>query len=244
MSGNRRSELSRQRPDRRVRRTKQRLKAALLELIAERGYERITIRDLTERADVGRSTFYAHFDSKDDLLFAGFDDWLASLAEPPRGRGGGGEAAEGAAVPPFRFSPPLLEHIREQQRFFRATVLGSSDPRIRRRTIEMLVVPVRRELERAWRAEARAESSRRRRPAPKIEREATVHAVVGAFLGLASWWLDRGERLSVEAVDRLFQETVAAAVHGAAPSVAGGTETRQGASRMVGSGGAGSGRSL
>ena len=59
--------MSSQRPDRRVRRTKRRLKAALLESINERDYDTITIEDITEQADVGRSTFYSHFTSKDDL---------------------------------------------------------------------------------------------------------------------------------------------------------------------------------
>lgn len=199
--------MSRRPRDRRVRRTKRRLKEALLELIAERGYEEITVHDLTERADVGRSTFYSHYDSKDDLLFAGFDEWLASLAGPPESAARRREG-ETTAAPPFRFSRPLLEHIRTQKRFFHATILGSSDPRIRRRTVEMLTVPVRIELERTWRAGGAPSRGGRRLSKP--EREASVHAIVGAFLGLAAWWLEQGGRLGVEAVDRLFQETVAA----------------------------------
>ncbi|MCP4222921.1 MAG: helix-turn-helix transcriptional regulator, partial [Actinomycetia bacterium] len=53
--------------DRRVRRTKQRLHEALMSLIVEKGYDKITVQDLIDRADVGRSTFYAHFETKDDL---------------------------------------------------------------------------------------------------------------------------------------------------------------------------------
>src|SRR5215203_5096896 len=43
--------------DRRVRRTRQLLRSALLSLIIEKGYERITVQDILDRADVGRSTF-------------------------------------------------------------------------------------------------------------------------------------------------------------------------------------------
>ncbi|MCH7586414.1 MAG: TetR family transcriptional regulator, partial [Acidobacteria bacterium] len=42
-------------PDRRVRRTKQRLDDALESLIIEKGYDKITVQDLIDRADVGRS---------------------------------------------------------------------------------------------------------------------------------------------------------------------------------------------
>ena len=49
------------RPDRRVNRTRRALKDALCDLILEKGYEHVTVGDVLDRADVGRSTFYAHF---------------------------------------------------------------------------------------------------------------------------------------------------------------------------------------
>ncbi len=54
--------------DRRVERTRLALLNAFRALILERGYDRMTIRDIVEAADVGRSTFYEHFESKDDIL--------------------------------------------------------------------------------------------------------------------------------------------------------------------------------
>jgi AcrR family transcriptional regulator len=65
--------------DRRVRRTRRTLAEALVALVLERGYERITVADLLTRADVGRSTFYSHFRDKDDLLMSCFDDLRADL---------------------------------------------------------------------------------------------------------------------------------------------------------------------
>ena len=58
------------RPDRRVARSRRALKEALTDLILEQGYESVTVQDVIDRADVGRSTFYAHFVDKDDLLMA------------------------------------------------------------------------------------------------------------------------------------------------------------------------------
>jgi AcrR family transcriptional regulator len=60
--------------DRRVRRTKELLRSALIALITEKGYDRLTVQDIIDRADVGRSTFYAHFRDKDDLLFYGLEE--------------------------------------------------------------------------------------------------------------------------------------------------------------------------
>ncbi|MTE11795.1 TetR/AcrR family transcriptional regulator [Nocardia aurantiaca] len=54
--------------DRRVRRTRTALHRALIELMQEQSYARITVQDIIDRADVGRSTFYAHYRDKDDLL--------------------------------------------------------------------------------------------------------------------------------------------------------------------------------
>ena len=56
--------------DRRVERTRALLQQALVALLGERRYEAITIRDIAERANVGRTTFYLHYTSKDDLFVA------------------------------------------------------------------------------------------------------------------------------------------------------------------------------
>jgi AcrR family transcriptional regulator len=54
--------------DRRVQRTRRQLRDALMALILERGYNAVTIESITERADLGRTTFYLHYRDKEDLL--------------------------------------------------------------------------------------------------------------------------------------------------------------------------------
>jgi AcrR family transcriptional regulator len=54
--------------DRRVQRTHELLQKALIELLGEREYDAITIQDIADRANVGRTTFYLHYRSKDDLF--------------------------------------------------------------------------------------------------------------------------------------------------------------------------------
>ncbi|MCU7723128.1 TetR/AcrR family transcriptional regulator [Actinoplanes sp. KI2] len=65
--------------DRRVRRTRHSLQQALVALITERGYEKVTVQEVLDRADVGRTTFYAHFRDKDALFASCFDDLRADL---------------------------------------------------------------------------------------------------------------------------------------------------------------------
>ena len=190
--------------DRRVRRTHRRLKEALLELIEERDYERVTIEDITERADVARSTFYSHFSSKEELLFSGFDTWVLGLAEGDSGV----EEEAPRRDDRFHFSLPLLRHIATQGRFVRALLLAS-DGRLRRRVTELLAEVMRREL---------AAREKRDRAAPELRGggpgrggtllDAQASMLAAAFLGLAAWWLAEGKGLGAEAVDAIFQRTI------------------------------------
>ncbi len=69
------------RPDRRVQRTRELLKNALMQLIHEKGYDAVTIQDVVDRANVGRTTFYSHYQSKDDLLLDHYADFASHLVE-------------------------------------------------------------------------------------------------------------------------------------------------------------------
>src|SRR5260221_6369465 len=96
--------------DRRIHKTKRLLREALFSLIGEKDYDSIVVKEILDRADVGRSTFYAHFNDKDELLVSGIHDLINSVqaTELPR------------TAKPYeqmiRFSLPLLERI-DQHRF-------------------------------------------------------------------------------------------------------------------------------
>jgi AcrR family transcriptional regulator len=208
------------RPDRRVQRTKQRLKEALLELIQKGEYDAITVQDITRLADVGRSTFYSHFSSKEELLFSGFDRWLLSLTDAAPARGGG--PAPGPRSPArLHFSLPLLHHFQSQKRFFQATIGRGTNVQIRRKTTAMLAEVIRLEMERISPSNGRpTKEGAIAGVDPKLLREARVYGAIGAFLGLVSWWLSAGDRLSAETVDQVFQRWIAGeleTVHAADP---------------------------
>jgi hypothetical protein len=67
--------------DRRVARTRAMLQKAHISLILEKGYEAITVEDICEVANVGRSTFYAHYTSKDDLRRSGLENLRRLLVD-------------------------------------------------------------------------------------------------------------------------------------------------------------------
>jgi AcrR family transcriptional regulator len=170
------------------------LKTALLELIAERDYDRITIEEITGRADVGRSTFYSHYASKDDLLFDGFAEGFIEIARAaPR--------KDGQAL---RFSLPMLRHIASQRRFFQSTILRSARSAVRLRVLTVLSSVVLAEMDAGRGPPARGLAPR--------GKEGLAHALAGAFLGLSTWWLEQAPRLTPEAVDALYQRVAAGAL--------------------------------
>src|SRR3954471_23814217 len=68
------------RPDRRVERSRTALRNAFHQLVLERGYDAIAVADVTELANVGRSTFYQHYAGLDDLLTQSLAEIFAALS--------------------------------------------------------------------------------------------------------------------------------------------------------------------
>ncbi|MFF4574380.1 TetR/AcrR family transcriptional regulator [Streptomyces sp. NPDC001410] len=171
-------------PDRRVRRTRQALRSALIDLMTEKGYEAVTIQDIIDRADIGRSTFYNHYVNKDDLLTDGFADLRTLVGRPTNA---------GAASPrgPLDFSLPFLRHIEEQRDLARAVFTETSLRPVLKHIEELLLDVVRDDL-----------------PSPTgrgVPPEARARFVVAAHLALVAWWLAHSPRSTPEEVDEIFR---------------------------------------
>lgn len=106
------------RVDRRVQKTKRHLSQALIALIVEKGYERVTVQDILDKADVGRSTFYAHYESKDVLLV----DGPRNLGLALFGEGATADLASRHHPMAFR---TLFEHVNQSRPLAKA-ILGKN----------------------------------------------------------------------------------------------------------------------
>ena len=181
---------TRSRPDRRISRTRRALKEALTDLILEKGFEEVTVQDVIDRADVSRSTFYAHFIDKDDLLMS----ILADLDVP-----GPDTSSWTANDPAFGWTLDLFRHFGSGRRLFKAVASSQSGALARRETTQRLETLARAELSRL-KAAQRLDGFRL---------ELLVRFLVGTFIGFMDWWLRaENEHLPAEQVDHAFRSLV------------------------------------
>lgn len=191
-------------PDRRVRRTRQLLHEALIELILEKGYEAVTVQDIIDRADVGRSTFYAHFLDKQQLLMSGLEQLRQFLAQQQRtARTGSSHLGE----PTLGFSLAMFQHAQSHHRVFRAMVGRQSGAIVQQQIQRILADLVREEM---------APLLPRGAAAP-IPLDVVVEYTVNAFLGLLTWWLDQDTPCSPEEMDRMFRALTLPGISAATP---------------------------
>ncbi|MDO8358991.1 MAG: TetR/AcrR family transcriptional regulator [Devosia sp.] len=174
--------------DRRALRTRHALHQALIQLIFERDYDGISVADIADAANVGRSTFYAHFTDKDDLLRGGIDQLRAVLFAEHSSDVAGETQAERR---PLGFSRFMTGHMQEQLELYRALMRGRAGPIIMGQIRQFLSEIVRKELI----------ASGGKRAAPEL----TVQFIVGAYASVLTWWLDRGAVEPAEEIDAAFR---------------------------------------
>jgi AcrR family transcriptional regulator len=168
--------------DRRVVRTRELLLDTLRDLLMERGYERLTIQNLIDRAGVGRATFYAHFESKDDLL-------ACSIS---RLRDGLRSAARHAPGTRFAFLPWFFDHLNGHRQIYAMTVCREDEITVERHIRLMLVELVQRDI---------AGDTK-----PTDVQAMAAQYVVGALWSTIVWWMDTAPTLPSREVCRRFQQ--------------------------------------
>ncbi|HET7441862.1 MAG TPA: TetR/AcrR family transcriptional regulator [Terriglobales bacterium] len=179
------------REDRRVQRTRELLQGALLALIREKGFEALTVQDIIDRANVGRATFYAHFDNKEDLLLSGFDTLRAALKKRQREaqlRRGPVEEQT------FAFSHELFAHVNDHRDLFHA-MAGKRSGAVVQSVVHKLLLDLVRD-------DVKALSSGKPAAVPA---EAFAQFIAGAMFGLIMWWMGARTRPSVDDMNRVFR---------------------------------------
>ena len=169
--------------DLRVRRTHKFLQEAMIELITEKGFEAITVGDITERAMINRATFYRHYLDKYDLVAKSFEETADYLVEhmKPLHKDPGHMNTE---------NPPevwiqVFEHVAEHTRLYRAMLGKNGSPwfaaRMREHIIELIL-----ENERRWKQPGGA----RLQIDPAMPKALPVMQLSHVLIGTIIWWLE------------------------------------------------------
>jgi AcrR family transcriptional regulator len=181
-----------ERIDRRVRRTRELLRNALTSLILEKGYERVTVQNICDRADVGRSTFYAHFQDKEALLLGGFDDLKQELRQAFAAH-----ERQTAARDPNPGSWAALAVIKHLAGYRAvSSMLG-------RRGSAVALARLRRILSELLRDHLQVQLDPTM--GTRVPMEVAVEVAVASLLGLIDWWLDHDRPYSPEQLEEMYR---------------------------------------
>jgi len=173
------------RTQRRVLRTRATIEQAFVELILEKGYDNVNVEDITNRADVARATFYAHYPNKEALLAAVFSRLIGGLHESFASDESDWFHARHNAV------GIMCLHAQQMQDLYKACL---SDPWARGAYITAISEYTERKLD-SYVAKAGSES---RVPIPVMAR-----AFAGAHLALLDGWLAGDLDLDAEDLSRI-----------------------------------------
>ncbi len=177
--------------DRRIERTRQLLRDALLALVVERDYESISIQDIADRANVNRTTFYLHFRDKDELLITGmeaiYDELESHFTAPSR-----------AELLSGRFTPAMCEssdydHVAAHADFYKVMIgprgVASFVARIRTYLANVNI---------KWVSAFLLPGE-----TPRLPIEMIAYGIAGLQIGVIAWWLENGMVYSAEEVAQM-----------------------------------------
>ncbi len=191
-------------PDRRIQRTRKALRTALLELIKEKGYDSISVEEITQRANLGRATFYLHFKDKEDLLVdefselanerartlseIPFSDWLPDLENPA-------QMTENKPTAPFLM---VFQHVANHTDIYRILLKNEKSDRILERIRKIIAQSITEFMQ----------TKVQNDPIPllfEVPIDLLAAYFSGALLSCVDWWLEQGESYSPEEMTRMFQ---------------------------------------
>jgi AcrR family transcriptional regulator len=185
--------------DRRIKKTREHLRRALVSLVREKDYDTIAVKQILHRANVGRTTFYAHFSDKDELLVSSIQEILgAERATRARLAARGHERL-------IWFSLPLLEY-RDQHRH-------ADGPRMGVRTRTAVHEHLRVVLAELVAAELKALRGTLG-AIGNVPPDLLGQHVASTFVRVMDWWVESKSPLRAKEVDGLFRALIAPSLGG------------------------------
>ena len=172
--------------DRRVKRTNRLLQEALIELSLERGYEAVTIRDITERADVGYATFFRHYPDKEALLGAILQTMKDNFTETLEPHWIVSEPEQGSAM--------LFQYVEDNFELCKVLLDSASTMALLRPLQDIALQDV------IAGFEVLPESS--------IPAEMAANHLVSSLIMMVRWWIEKGRPYTPEQMGQFTAELV------------------------------------
>ncbi len=177
--------------DRRASRTRRSLNEALIALIREKRWEAITVQHVIDRANVGRSTFYAHYRDKEDLLRSAFAEFLGGVGSHIKWENLG----KGRVVPVLE----LFTHLEEEfHHFYKALVRSRKTDLLFKIGPEQMAKGIEQSLT-SWLGD---------KPQPSLPIAVISNYLASGVLSMLKWWLDQSMPYPPKHMDEIFHELV------------------------------------
>jgi AcrR family transcriptional regulator len=171
------------------------LREALLSLMEEKDYNRITVEEITERANLGRATFYLHYKDREDLLLEQFADLIDNLAQ---------QIARLSVAEWQQQSLPrrpillIFQHVADNEKMYRLILAGEGRYQATERLRSIIVDA----------ADSLAQSKSELQvllATQKIPFHFLANYLSGALVATICWWLEEYPVFEAEQIAGLFQ---------------------------------------
>ena len=175
--------------DRRIRRTQRLLADAFMELILEKSYDQITLKDITDKADVAYATFFRHYHDKDDFFTRVMEDEISELKTRMK-------AIPKDSSPDHAECAAMFEHVRERADLYRVLATDPATGRVRDRI-------------KGWHVDMITEyKDQFYAPDSRIPFEIAANHMAASWMELIAWWLNNDMPYSSQRMGEIFRDLV------------------------------------
>jgi AcrR family transcriptional regulator len=189
--------------DRRVERTRAALKQALYELIEAKGYDQVTVEEITERANLGRATFYLHYRDKEDLLLEDLVNLVDQMVEETTGMPWLRWREAGVQSGPRR-PPPMelvFQHVVENAGLYRIILHGQGMQTVGEKLRGIIIKAIKDVgLARSQDGSLGEEFE------VQVPLDVIANYYAGSVMGLVTWWLENDTPYTPEQMAGYFQQ--------------------------------------
>ena len=185
--------MTKETPDKRIQRTRKVLHEALIELILEKGFDKVTVQDVIKRANIGRSTFYLHFKDTEDLFISGFEN-LWSLFEHHLTD----QSAEKTSV--WDLSLIVFQHAQSYTMVYKALVGKQGGNLMSAHMHKYLSALVRESLKEQWTKNK------------QVPLEIVVYHLASSLVALLAWWVDHDLPYPPKRMNEMYQQLTQPAI--------------------------------